>query len=38
MHFAAAGHRQDVRERDDRRLRMDPPPSSRSLRGEVRHH
>ncbi|KAL5653888.1 hypothetical protein ACJX0J_033207, partial [Zea mays] len=30
----AAGHRQDVRERDDRRLRMDPPPSSRSLRGE----
>ena len=36
--FAVGGHREDVRERDDRCLRVDPPPSSRPLRGEVRHH
>lgn len=32
---AVDGDRQDVRQRDDRRLRLDPPPSRRPLRRKV---
>lgn len=37
MHSAVAGHCQDVRERDDCRLCLDPPPRRRPLRSKVRH-